>query len=101
MIRSYWPIVGLSLLYIRAGKNLRFFKINFKFLGFLGLLGFNVHVYIGLRTVARSTLDTEIRSRRRPVISLHEDELMHCSGERYEITTPMNSNKFTEFDMKN
>jgi len=41
----------------RAGKNLRLFKNVFRFLGFLG---FNV------RTVSRGTLDTEIRSRRRP-----------------------------------
>jgi len=36
----------------RAGKNLRFFRKKFRFLGFLG---FNV------RTVARGTLDTGIR----------------------------------------
>ena len=44
--------------FTRAGKNLRFFKKRFR------VLGFNV------RTVARSALDTGIRSRRRP---LHED----------------------------
>jgi len=51
----------------RAGKNLRFFKKRFRFLGFLvflGFLGFNVH------TVVRCTLDTGIRSRRWPI---HED----------------------------
>ena len=45
----------------RAGRNLRFFKQRFRFLGFLG---FNVS------TVARGTLDKGIRSRRRPI---HED----------------------------
>jgi len=51
----------------RAGKNLRLFKKRFRFLvfkvffSFLGFLGFNV------RTVARSTLGTGIRSRRRPI----------------------------------
>jgi len=39
----------------RAGKNLRFSKKK------LGFLGFNV------RTVAGGTLDTGIRSRRRPI----------------------------------
>ena len=42
--------------YIRAGKNLRFFKKRFRFSRFLGFLGFNV------RTVARGTLDAGIRS---------------------------------------
>ena len=53
--------------FARAGKNLRFLKKRFRFLGFLGFLrflGFNVS------TVARGTLDTGIRSRRRPI---HED----------------------------
>ena len=49
---------GPSSLEIRAGKNLRFFRKTFRFLGFLGFLGFNV------RTVARGTLDTGLRSRR-------------------------------------
>jgi len=34
---------------------------------------------------------------------LHEDQLMHCYMyvDRYKIIgTPMNSNKFTEFDMQ-
>ena len=49
-------------------------------------------------TVARDTLDTRIRPRRRPI---HEDQLIHCYVERYKITaTSMNLNKFTEFDMK-
>ena len=43
----------------RAGKNLRFIKKRFRFLGFLG---FNV------RTVARDILDTGIRSRRSPML---------------------------------
>jgi len=48
----------------RAGKNLRFFRKKLRFLGFLGFfrfLGFNV------RKVARGTLDTGIKSRRRPI----------------------------------
>ena len=59
----------------RAGKNLRFLKISFISLGFLRFivffrfLGFNVRTR---RTVARGTLYTGIRSRRR---SMHEDEL--------------------------
>src|SRR6218665_1569122 len=72
----------------RAGKNLRFFKKDFRSLGFLGFLGFNVC------TGARGTLDTRIRSRRMPT-----RRLTHAL--RYKIiATPMNSNEFTEFDMK-
>src|SRR6218665_574035 len=52
-------------LYTRAGKNLWYFKENFRFLGFLCILGFNV------RTVARGALGTGLPSRRRPV---HEDQ---------------------------
>ena len=53
--------IGYICSLVRAGKNLRFFKKRFNFLGFLG---FNV------RTVALGTLETGIRSRRRPI---HED----------------------------
>ena len=71
-----------------AGKNLRCLR----FFRFLGFLGFNV------RIVARGTLDTEIRLKRRPI---HEEKLMHCYVECYEIiATPTNSNKFTEFHIK-
>src|SRR6218665_881106 len=51
----------------RAGKNLRFLKKYFRFLGFLGFfsfLGFNICTAASL---ARGTLDAEIRSRRRPI----------------------------------
>src|SRR6218665_1511351 len=81
-------IVNKRLGLARAGKNLRFFKKDFRFLGFLGFLGFNVC------TGARGTLDTRIRSRRMPT-----RRLTHAL--RYKIiATPMNSNEFTEFDMK-
>ena len=61
------------------GKNLRF-KTKF--------LGFNV------RTGTGGTLDTRIRSRRMPI-----RRLTHALFYKI-IATPMNSNKFTEFDMK-
>ena len=38
---NYYKNVGL--LGTRAGKNLGFFRIFFRFLGFLSFLGFNVH----------------------------------------------------------
>ena len=64
----------------------------FRFFWFIRVLGFNV------RTVARGTLDTRMRSRRRPArILIHALSYV----ERYKIiATIMNSNKFTEFDMK-
>jgi len=70
------------------GKNLRFFKKDLRFVRFLGFLGFNVC------TGARGTLDTRILSRGMPT-----RRLTHALHYKI-IATPMNSNKFTKFDMK-
>ena len=59
----------------RAGKNLRFFKTDFRFLGF------------NVCTGARGTLDTRIRSRRMPT-----RRLTHAL--RYKKINNSNSNEF-------
>jgi len=56
------------------------------FFSFLRYLGFKL----------RSALDSEIRPR--SALRLFH---IHCYDERYEvIATPINSNKFTDFDLK-
>jgi len=52
------------LIQIRAGKNLGLTKV-FRFLRLFKVLRF-LSFNVGLRTVARGTLDTRIQSKRRP-----------------------------------
>jgi len=64
-----------SLVETRAGKNLRFFKKGFRFLGFLVFLGFTV------RTVARSR-PTEVVNMRRQGKPLVQDNISKVEDNR-------------------